>query len=554
MKASAAATSTAYSYVRFSSKKQEEGDSIRRQVEGTAAWAGRNGVHLDTSLRPDRGISAFRGKNRDLGSLSEFLRLVEAGRVLAGSYLVVEALDRLTREEIQPALLLILNLLQKGVRLVQLKPAEMVYDSKSDTTAIVLMLVELSRGHSESKVKSDRVGAAWAQRRKKARERSGLMTRKLPAWVREEGGRLVAIPERAAVVRRVFELSGGGLGLWSVMRRLEGEKVPAFGPSGHWSIAYLDLILKDRRALGEYQPRLRGGAPDGDPIPGYFPRVVSDEAWSRARLGAKARHRKPGRTGAVVNVFQGLLKGALDGESYVVGSESSRNPHPVLRSAGPRKGVGKTASFPLPTFERAVLSKLSEIDPHEILNGDRGPDDAQALGAEWAEVEASVASILAEMDAHGESPALYRRLRQKEARQAELAKLLDEARRKAEHPLSETWGEAQTLLKVLDEAPDPKEARLRLRAALRRIVDSIRLLVVPRGRDRLCAVQIWFAEGRRHRDYIILHRPPKANGSARTEGDWFVRSLPPDLATDLDLRRRDHAARLERALTTIELE
>jgi hypothetical protein len=105
---------TAYSYIRFSSRKQEEGDSIRRQIEGTREWAKHNRVHLDTSLQIDKGISAFRGKNRDLGSLAAFLRLVENGRVIPGSYLVVEALDRLTREEIQPALLLILNLLQKG--------------------------------------------------------------------------------------------------------------------------------------------------------------------------------------------------------------------------------------------------------------------------------------------------------------------------------------------------------------------------------------------------------------------------------------------------------
>jgi hypothetical protein len=52
---------TGYSYVRFSSKKQEEGDSIRRQIEGTAAWAKRAGVHLDTSLKPDRGSAARTG-------------------------------------------------------------------------------------------------------------------------------------------------------------------------------------------------------------------------------------------------------------------------------------------------------------------------------------------------------------------------------------------------------------------------------------------------------------------------------------------------------------
>ena len=70
-------TATAYSYLRFRSKKQEEGDSIRRQTERTAAWAKRQGVHLDTSLSIDRGVSAFRGKNRDLGSGLEHLEIVK---------------------------------------------------------------------------------------------------------------------------------------------------------------------------------------------------------------------------------------------------------------------------------------------------------------------------------------------------------------------------------------------------------------------------------------------------------------------------------------------
>src|SRR5205085_598536 len=57
-----------------------EGDSIRRQIELTSAWAKKSKVHLDTSLAPDRGISAFRGKNHDIGALGEFLRFVEKGR------------------------------------------------------------------------------------------------------------------------------------------------------------------------------------------------------------------------------------------------------------------------------------------------------------------------------------------------------------------------------------------------------------------------------------------------------------------------------------------
>jgi hypothetical protein len=93
-----------------------------------------------------------------------------------------------------------------------------------------------------------------------------------------------------------------------------------------------------------------------------------------------------------------------------------------------------------------------------------------------------------------------------------------------------------------------------LRAALRRIVKEIWILVVPKGRDRLAAVQIWFAGGERHRDYFIFHRPPRSNGKATKPGFWQAWSLA-EVAVpgNLDLRDRQHAKRLEAALTTLDL-
>jgi DNA invertase Pin-like site-specific DNA recombinase len=547
-------TETAYSYIRFSSKKQEEGDSIRRQVEVTTEWAERRGVHLDTSLRHDRHISAFRGKNRDLGSLAEFLRLVETGRVQAGSYLVVEALDRLTREEIQPALLLVLNLLQKGIRVVQLKPVETIYDSKSDSTPIILMIVELSRGHSESAVKSDRVGKAWAQRRKHARAKQKVLTRKLPAWIKEEGGWLVLVPERAKAVQRIFELCSAGYGLHATIGQLKQEGIKPFGPSGRWSIAYVHNLLTDRRALGEFQPKRRGGLADGEPIEDYFPPVVTEAQWQRARLQSKARFQRRGRIGGVANVFQGLLKGARDGYSYSVAScQSVKNPYPVLRSTATRFGEGSTASFPFHVFERAILAKLAELDPREIINGDQ-PDDTLVLSNELALVEGKMGEIEAEM-LTGDIPALTRVLRTLEEQRRGLAEKLATARREAAHPLSEAWGETSALLKALDDAPDPREARLRLRAALRRIVENIWLLVVRRGLARICAVQIWFAGGKQYRNYLIYSRPAHGGGGAkRTEASWEVRSFA-DVAKSgaFDLRKPKDAALLEKRLATFQL-
>src|SRR6516162_1889468 len=89
----------AYSYKRFSTPAQEQGDSLRRQTALADAWSARTGVPLDTELNlTDRGVSAYTGANRDVGNLGAFLRAVEDGTVPRGSWLLVESLDRLSRE------------------------------------------------------------------------------------------------------------------------------------------------------------------------------------------------------------------------------------------------------------------------------------------------------------------------------------------------------------------------------------------------------------------------------------------------------------------------
>jgi DNA invertase Pin-like site-specific DNA recombinase len=554
----------AYSYIRFSHPSQAEGDSLRRQAETSRQWCDRHGVHLDTSLTlHDKGVSGYTGAHRqnpDRHALAAFLKLVEQGKVPRGSYLILENLDRLSREHIQPALLLALNLLQNGIRLVQLKPTEMVFDDKSEGMAVMMMVMELSRGHGESAIKSERNGKAWVEKRRKARQSGEVLTSRLPAWIEKHGNKLRLIPERAAVVKRIFEMAASGYGYVTILKRLTAEKVPPFGPSKRWVRTYLFKILKDRRAVGELPPRLGKEGEDGEPIRGYYPAAVTEAEWYAAQEGISRRRTQRGRVSEQgINVFGGLLFDARDGSKYYVFSQTNgrtkgRRRRALINAAGAR-GLGSSLSFPFPTFEAAVLSALLEIPPHEILNGDQGPDETIALAGELAEVESSLAAIEADMDAHGESPRLFQRLRAKEARKAELVELLDQARQKAAHPLSEAWGEAQSLLLALESAPDPEDARLRLRAALRRMVDGIWVLVIPRGMDRLAAVQIWFAGGKKHRDYLILHQNPKANQHGRSEGRWWCRSLSTvTKAGQLDLRQRRDAAALEKLLLAVDVD
>src|SRR5262249_44049183 len=151
-----------------STPDQLKGDSLRRQTQATAEWCERNGVTLDTSLTlRDLGVSAFRGAHRtgDKHALGAFLKLANQGRIPRGSYLVIENLDRLSREDERTALRLWMDILDAGINIVQLQPETVFRHEKSDMMDIMRAIIELSRGHSESVRKSERVSAAWGQRR-----------------------------------------------------------------------------------------------------------------------------------------------------------------------------------------------------------------------------------------------------------------------------------------------------------------------------------------------------------------------------------------------------
>jgi DNA invertase Pin-like site-specific DNA recombinase len=579
-----------YSYLRYSSPEQGRGDSVRRQTTEASAWCERNQARLDTATSlHDLGKSAFLGehrKNADRYALAAFLRMVEQGKVPRGSYLIVESLDRLTREHIQPALLLVLNLLQAGVRIVQLKPAEIVYDDQSEAHAIMLMIIELMRGHSESKMKSQRVGSAWGEKRRRAqageqqRETNKMgkgkkfLTRRLPAWV-EEGpdGKLRLIPERAAVVKKIFRLTIDGRGLYAVVKKLNEDKDKPFvgkrlhplaegevrrrpGWSGKWYISYVHLILTDRRAVGELQPRGPDGAEDGPAVSGYYPSVVSEAEWQRARAATQSRRQKAGKIGVCpVNVLQGLLKdaGAKDAVYSVTKEFNKGQSYRVLRSSSWRSG-GRVCSFRFDVFDQALLSELREIDPRQLLGEDTTRDEVLVLSGRLARLEERIRLLEEGLAGEGDVVAGLRALKKLEAEQKELANRLAEARCQAANPISEAWGEACTVLEVLREAPEPNEIRLRLRGILRTLVESAWLLVVPRGRTRLAAVQLFFyanAQGEvRARSYLICYQAALKQRPAA----WWAKSFA-DVFTpaDLDLRRKQDVVALEELLGSLDL-
>jgi DNA invertase Pin-like site-specific DNA recombinase len=564
---------TAYSYIRFSSKKQAEGDSLRRQTELAARYCEREDLSLDTTLTlRDMGVSAFRGKNALVGNLGVFLECIRRGTVRPGSVLIVESLDRISRQGIDEGYDLVKRILKAGVWLVTLAPERKFGPDavKGLTKGALEIQLILERAAEESEMKAERMREVWGEKQDQARK-GKPMTEQLPAWVEwvgyelvkvrgqdvKVGGRLVLHPERAALVKRIFALAAAGRGIPTIMKTLTEEGIPPMsGLAKHWNRSYLGSILRDRRALGEYQPT-KGKVPDGPPIPGYYPAVVTQEEWDLARAGVEQRTKYKGRVSpAEINIFAGLLTNALDGESYIMTQRT--NPiagkmvkYPVLINSSLEGGRAPARSFPYREFETAILSCLREISPAEILNGDVPPDNTVALTADLARLDARIASIEKELES-GDVAALARVLRNLEARRNEVAAELLDARQKEAAPLAEVWADAQHLAGVLASATDQRDARLRLRSALRRICKRMWLLVVKRGLTRLVAVQADFEpQGRRH--WLIQHTQASTFGK-RPVG-WRVKSLADACpsAEDLDLARPADVEALKHLLEDIDL-
>lgn len=304
---------TAYSYVRFSSTKQALGDSLRRQVAMAEEYAAEHGLTLDTSLRlRDLGISAFDSSNVRRGALGAFLEALQAGKIPIGSYLLVEQLDRLSRQDVFSSIRLLEAIVEAGVILVTLQDKR-VFDKKSikELGNIMMSVAIMFRAHEESANKSDRLKKMWNAKRD---DRPAVLTAECPRWLKakEDRSGYEVIPEKAESVKRVFELTASGFGNVAIARKANLEKWPTPGNVDSWHPTLVTRILNNRAVLGEFQPHISTEGkrhPTKEPWLNYYPAVVEETLFARARAAKAMRAQLPRRRdNRYLNIFQGVLK------------------------------------------------------------------------------------------------------------------------------------------------------------------------------------------------------------------------------------------------------
>lgn len=308
-----------YSYSRFSNPEQERGDSLRRQTEAAKLHAARFGLPLDSELTlEDRGRSGWTGANVRKGALGQFLKAIDDELVEPGSVLIVENLDRVSRQDPWEALPIFQQIINAGVTIFTTADERewSREEMRQNPYRIMESLMTMIRANDESANKSRRVRAAWERKRAKAAERP--MTAKGPAWLQldKQTGQFQIIEERAEVVRRIYADALDGRGQHLIAETLNREGVPVFGRGRHWHSTYITKLLNSPAVVGTFIPHTQEHDSAGrrvrtaqESIAGYFPAIIDQEVYERVRsmrngVGTPLRGRHASKE--VRNLFGGL--------------------------------------------------------------------------------------------------------------------------------------------------------------------------------------------------------------------------------------------------------
>ncbi len=514
----------AYSYIRFSRPEQLKGDSLRRQTKDSVDYAAKHGLRIDTTLHlQDLGVSAYHSKHATEGALAGFLLAVQSKKVAPGATLLVESLDRLSRDQITDALTQFLNIINAGITVVTLID-NFSYSREtinSNPGSLMMSIVFMMRAHEESATKGKRVGAAWGKKRDLAVTTKKPLTKMCPEWLELTESGYAIQPARGMLVERIFKMSADGNGKRLIAKTFNAEGIPTWAvwateprdpetgefivptnpedsrkgkPRGNgWHDSYIQKILNSEAVLGIFQPHKRNPdtlirEPYGDPIEGYFPPVISLDLWEKARR-CPGLARGP-RNIKIANLFSGIV---FDGYTGAVmrfvdkGHKDQPNDWRYLQSDISRLKPGaKSQTWPYTQFEKSMLSKLRTLDWGALV--DKQPDtQSDSLRLQEAELVWKAEKLRKNMNKvirdfiDDDSPqALQKAAKANAAKIAEELESAESQLSNVRELLDQLATEKSAMAEGLDEfralidAGDP-ESRIRLQTEIRRRIKRITL-------------------------------------------------------------------------------
>ncbi|WP_144128798.1 recombinase family protein [Shewanella algae] len=367
-----------HSYVRFSSKIQEMGASVARQMEITRRWAESKGLEMSDLRFNDLGISGFKNVSRP--GLEELQGAIKVGAIRVGDWVAIERLDRLSRGTLSDVQGIIVSILKQNVNIVAVADGLELTRNSLDQLADVIRLATLSDiAHKQSVEKSLRVRDAKRRQCDAARNGAKAVRRRLPLWLeRRPDDSGYTFNNYKDTVELIIKLRQRGRGWHGIATQLNEEHRAARWGKG-WSDTTVRTIITNHALYGAWRTGKQNIDTDnkffhGEIIPDHYPALISKYEWLELQPKPKSKNQPAGgrsRVNPIAHVARcaGCGGALIYKKSTRKSGDSTREYHSwVCRNAadGRCDVAGKSGFRDLGKFVIQAVSQFQHITPNRI--------------------------------------------------------------------------------------------------------------------------------------------------------------------------------------------
>lgn len=376
-------TGMAFSYHRFSSKKQKKGTTEDRQGEMTDYLCKRFELTLRDTIAME-GVSAARGKN-----LKALMRLLDDGTIQPGDTLLIEALDRFTRLNPFDAQPYLHRLCEHKVNIIVGSPEMIITPQRirEEPALLLMMVVLMQRAREETKRKIELSKKAVAIRRKENLEAKSKEPNAYPVTstiapygiqvIKRDKKRYAEIhPDESKVIKRVFALATDGVSIGEITRIIndDGHRTRNGKP---WATSSVWKVLKSRAYVGELEQYQTTHDGDTDnridtkvsKVKDYYPAIIDQKTWTQANATIRPRISKTTNRTGKSNLLTGFAK-CRCGKALWVDDKGAGLPKLACRSKWSSNGKRcKAPRISTMIAEATVVNAvIQHLKPENLLN------------------------------------------------------------------------------------------------------------------------------------------------------------------------------------------
>ncbi|WP_167519806.1 recombinase family protein [Enterobacter cancerogenus] len=356
----------AIGYMRYSSKLQGGGSTIHRQKSLINKWVEDQKTHhgkvYEVKFYTDKGLSGWTGENLLAGALGRLIEEVETGGYPEGTPIILESIDRLSRQGHEEATAILRRLTSTGCVVHSILDRQVIHRSDLKTFIGAMQIIAVAeRGREESDIKSERVSSSKKRNYELAKLGKKLVTKNLPGWIYlDQKGKMQIDPVKQKLVQEIFEMRLAGHTYQGIAEAMTNRGEPVLNErkgAQRWLPNSIRTLLHSRSVIGVL-PASKVNE-EYKEIEDYFPSAITKDLFYAVNdLNVPAvRSREKKQYPETVFLFKGLVKCRYcKGNVFMNGAKPGYWGR--IRCIGHHDKVCDAPSLPRYDFEQSLITRI----------------------------------------------------------------------------------------------------------------------------------------------------------------------------------------------------